>query len=222
MKNILVAEDDEKMRNGLVEILKGEGYHVDSAENGQKGLEMLKEKDFDVVLSDLIMPIMGGMEFLRNIKQIKPGTSVIFITGFGTIENAVEAIKVGASDYITKPFKIDEVQSKIKKVLAEKEFEKIPDILDSNVIKAISNPIRKDVVKLLAASGKLKFTEIKKMLKIDDPTKLSFHLRILKSSFLIEQDSEKIYMLSTDGKKLLENLKKIDGEGKGSRINSPA
>lgn len=214
MKNILVTEDDEKMRNGLVEILKGQGYKVDSAENGQKGLEMIKEKDYDVVLSDLIMPVMGGMELLRHIKQIKPGTSVIFITGFGTIENAVEAIKVGASDYITKPFKIDEVQSKIKKVLAEKEFVKTPDLIDSNVIKAISNPIRKDVIKLLAASGKLRFTDIKNMLKINDPTKLSFHLRILKEHFLIEQDSEKIYMLSSGGKKLLENLIKIDGDGK--------
>jgi len=208
MKNILVTEDDEKMRNGLVEILKGQGYNVDSAENGQKGLEMIKEKDYDVVLTDLIMPVMGGMELLRNIKQIKSGTSVIIITSFGTIENAVEAIKVGASDYITKPFKIDEVQSKIKKVLAEKEFVKTPDMIDSSVFKAISNPIRKDVVKLLAASGKLKFTEIKNMLKIDDPTKLSFHLRILKEHLLIEQDSEKIYMLSGSGKKLLESLKR--------------
>ena len=125
----------------------------------------------------------------------------------------METLKAGASDYITKPFKIDEVQTKIRKVLAEKEFKKTPELLDSNVIKAISNPIRKDVIKLLAASGKLKFTDIKNMLKIDDPTKLSFHLRILKNSFLIEQDDEKIYMLSSSGKNLLENLKKIDGEG---------
>ena len=216
MKNILITEDDEKMRNGLVELLKGEGYNVDSAQNGQKGLEMIKDKYYDLVLTDLIMPVMGGMELLRNIKQIKPGTSVIFITGFGTIENAVEAIKVGASEYITKPFKIDEVQSKIKKVLAERDFVRTPDLLDSSFIKAISNPIRKDVVKLLAASGKLKFTEIKNMLKIDDPTKLSFHLRVLKFHNLIEQDGEKVYMLSSSGKKLMESLKKIDGEGKGS------
>ena len=71
----------------------------------------------------------------------------------------------------------------------------------------------KDLVKLLAASGKLKFTDIKNKLKIDDPTKLSFHLRILKEHFLIEQDSDKIYMLSSNGKNLLENLKKIDGGG---------
>ncbi len=213
MKNILITEDDEKMRNGLVEILKEEGYNVDSAQNGQKGLEMIKDKDYDVVLTDLIMPVMGGMELLRNIKQIKPEISVIIITAFGTIENAVEAIKVGASEYITKPFKIDEVQSKIKKVLAEREFEKSPHILDSNIIKAISNPIRKDTVELLAKAGKLKFTEIKNMLKIDDATKLSFHLRILKSNDLIEQDGEKVYMLSSSGKKLIGGLKRMDGGG---------
>ncbi|MFU8767307.1 MAG: response regulator [Candidatus Methanoperedens sp.] len=212
MKNILITEDDEKMRMGLVEILKEEGYNVDSAENGQKGLEMINEKDYDVVLVDLIMPVMGGLELLRNIKQVKPWISVIIITAFGTVENAVEAIKAGASDYITKPFKIDEVQSKIKKVFAEKEFTKTHDILDSGVIKAISNPIRKDIVRLLASSGKLKFTDIKNMLGVDDPTKLSFHLRVLKSSYLIEQDNNKIYMLSSSGKKLMESLKKIEGE----------
>ncbi len=211
MKKILVTEDDPKMRDGLVEILKEEGYDVDSADNGQKGLEKIREKNYDIVLTDLIMPVMGGMELLRNIKQTRPGTGIIMITAFGTIENAVEAIKVGASDYITKPFKIDEVQTKIRKVLAEREFEKSPHILDSNVIKAISNPIRKDTVELLARAGKLKFTDIKNMLKIDDATKLSFHLRILKSNDLIEQDSEKVYMLSSSGKKLMESLKKMDG-----------
>ncbi len=212
MKNILVTEDDPKMRTGLVEILKEEGYDVDSAENGLLGLEKIKEKDYDIVLTDLIMPVMGGMELLRNIKHIKPGTNVIIITAFGTIENAVEAIKVGASDYITKPFKIDEVQTKIRKVLAEREFDRSPHLLDSSVIKAISNPIRKDTVKLLARAGKLKFTDIKNALKIDDATKLSFHLRVLKFHNLIEQDSEKVYMLSSSGKKLMESLKKIDEE----------
>ena len=200
------------MRNGLAEILKEAGYNVDSVENGQKGLEKIREKDYDVVLTDLIMPVMGGMELLRNIKHFKPGISVIIITAFGTIENAVEAIKVGASDYITKPFKIDEVQTKIRKVLAEREFDTSPYLLDSNVIKAISNPIRKDTIKLLSRAGKLKFTEIKNALKIDDATKLSFHLRVLKFHNLIEQDSEKVYMLSGSGKKLMESLKKMDGE----------
>ncbi|MBW6471043.1 MAG: response regulator [Methanosarcinaceae archaeon] len=213
MKNILITEDDENMRNGLEEILKGEGYNVDSVNNGQKGLELIKKNNYDVVLTDLIMPVMGGMELLRNIRQIKPRTSVIIITGFGTIDNAVEAIKAGASDYITKPFKIDEVQSKIKNFFAEREFMTTPDILDSSsVIKTISNPIRRDVIKLLKASGKLKFTDIKNKLKVDDPTKLSYHLRILKSSYLIEQDDKKKYMLTIAGINLLESLKKVEGE----------
>lgn len=210
MKNILVIEDDPKMRNGLVEILKDERYHVESAENGLPGIERVKKQDFDVVLADLIMPVMGGMEVLREIKRMKPKTSVLIITAFGTIENAVEALKAGASDYITKPFKIDEVQTKIRKVLAETEFEKYPELLGSDVVKAISNPIRKDAVKLLDKAGKLKFTEIKNMLKIDDATKLSFHLRILKSYNVIEQDSGKVYMLTPAGKKLMESLKRID------------
>lgn len=210
MKNILVIEDDKKMRDGLVEILTDAGYNIKSAENGQEGLDMFKKKDFDVVLTDLVMPVVGGMQVLQEIKSMKPKTCVIIITAFGTIENAVEGIKSGASDYITKPFKIDEVQTKIRKVLAEAELEKSPQILESNVIKAISNPIRKDTVKLLDKTGKLKFTDIKNNLKIDDATKLSFHLRILKSYNIIEQDSEKVYMLTPAGRKLMESLKRIE------------
>jgi DNA-binding response OmpR family regulator len=198
------------MREGLAELLKEEGYKVESAENGKKGIDKLMGKDFDVVLTDLIMPVMGGMDVLRETKRMRPATHVIFITAYATIENAVEAMKSGASDYITKPFKIDEVQTKIRRVLAEAEFEKYPDIIGSDIIKAISNPIRKDTVKLLNKAGKLKFTEIKNMLKIDDATKLSFHLRVLKEYNVIEQDSDRVYMLTRAGKDLIESLKKID------------
>jgi DNA-binding response OmpR family regulator len=210
MKNILIVEDDSKMREGLAELLKEKGYYVESAENGKKGIDKLMEKSFDVVLTDLIMPVSGGMDVLRETKRMKPATHVIMITAYATIENAVEAMKSGASDYITKPFKIDEVQTKIRKVLAEADLERYPEIIGSDIIKAISNPIRKDTVKLLNKAGKLKFTEIKNMLKIDDATKLSFHLRVLKEYNVIEQDSDKVYMLTRAGKELMESLKKID------------
>ncbi|MCZ7372754.1 MAG: PAS domain S-box protein [Candidatus Methanoperedens sp.] len=91
------------------------------------------------------------------------------------------------------------------------ELERSPKILDSDIIKAISNPIRKDIVKRLDDAGKLKFTEIKNILKMADATKLSFHLRVLKSYNVIEQDGEKIYMLTPEGRKLMENLKRVDG-----------
>ncbi len=210
MKNILVIEDDKKMRDGLVEILAEQGYQVDSAENGQAGLDKIKKKDFDVVLTDLIMPVMGGMDVLRETKRMKPKIHIILITAFATVESAVEAMKAGASDYITKPFKIDEVETKIRRVLAESEFDKHIQILDSDVIKAISNQIRKDAVKLLDKEGKLKFTDIKNKLKIDDATKLSFHLRILKDYSVIEQDSERVYMLTSAGKKLMETLRRTE------------
>lgn len=210
MKNILVIEDDKKMRDGLVEILAEQGYQVDSAENGQAGLDKIKKKDFDVVLTDLIMPVTGGMDVLRETKRMKPKIHIILITAFATVESAVETMKAGASDYITKPFKIDEVQTKIRRVLAEADFETHIHILDSDVIKAISNQIRKDAVKLLDKEGKLKFTDIKNKLKIDDATKLSFHLRILKSYDVIEQDSERVYMLSSAGKKLMETLRRTE------------
>lgn len=210
MTNILIIEDDSKMRDGLVEILADEGYYIESAENGQVGLEKIKKKEFDIILTDLIMPVMGGMEVLTEIKHIKPMANVIIITAFGTIENAVDAIKAGASDYITKPFKIDEVQTKIRMVLAMAEIDKYPQVLESDVIKALSNPIRKDTLKLINKAGKLKFTDIKNILKIDDATKLSFHLRILKSYNVIEQDNEKLYMLTNAGKKMIENLKMIE------------
>src|SRR4030066_27615 len=107
MINILIMEDDEKMRNGLVELLTSDGYHVDHAENGQAGIEKIKKNDYHTVLTDLIMPVMGGMEFLIQAKRLKPNIKVILITAFGTVENAVEAMRAGASDYITKPFKIE-------------------------------------------------------------------------------------------------------------------
>ncbi len=96
-------------------------------------------------------------------------------------------------------------------IAAGAEPERVPKILDSDIIKAISNPIRKDIMKLLDKSGKLKFSEINNILKIYDGTKLSFHLRVLKSYNVIEQDSGKIYMLTPGGRKLMENLKRVDG-----------
>lgn len=209
MKNILIIEDEKEIREGLVELLEDAGFTVDSAENGQQGLGKIGKKDFDVVVTDLIMPVVGGMEVLRETKRIKPHTRVILITAFATVDNAVEAMKAGASDYITKPFRIDEVQTKIRKVLAEAEFDK-PQIFDSDLIKAISNQTRKDAVKLLSKAGRLKFTEIQRSLGIEDATKLNFHMRVMKEHKVIEQDGEKYYMLTPVGKKLFEALRSAD------------
>jgi len=209
MKNILIIEDEKEIRDGLAEVLDGAGFAVDSAENGQKGLEKIKTKEFDVVVTDLIMPVLGGMEVLRETKRMKPKTCVIMITAYATVDNAVEAMKAGASDYITKPFIINEVRTKIRKVLAEAEFDK-SEIFDSDLIKAISNQTRKDAVKLIYKTGKLKFTEIQRGLGIEDATRLNFHMRVMKEHKIIEQDAEKFYFLTPAGKKLFEAFRNVE------------
>ena len=207
MIKLLIIEDDSVLRSGLEEILVGEGYEVDTADNGITGLKLFENKKHDIVLTDLVMPAMNGMEVLKEVSKINPKTHVVVITAFATVENAVEAIKLGAADYISKPFKIDEIQTKIKKILEEAKFEKTTaPALDSDSIKALANVIRKDVVSLLYKHEKLKFTEIQHHLKIKDATKLSFHLRVLKSAGILDQDSNKVYMLAPKGKKLLEAL----------------
>jgi len=116
-ERILVVDDEKKNRDFLAEILKEDNYDVDTAEDGLKAIELLKEFDFHVVLTDLRMPGADGIEVLRNIKAIDPHTAGIVFTGFGTIKTAIKAMKEGAYDYITKPFKVDEIKMVINKAL---------------------------------------------------------------------------------------------------------
>jgi DNA-binding NtrC family response regulator len=203
---LLVLDDDPKMVEGLSEILEGEGYVVTPFESPDSALVVLKRQRFSIALVDLIMPGKNGIDVLKEINKHCPNTKVIIITGFATIESAVEAMKAGATDYISKPFKINEIQNVIKKVLEEIRFEKDISRISrtsgsDRVLKAISNPIRRSVILLLDSRKKMRFTDIKNVLEEDDPTKLSFHLRELKGSGLISQDQKKAYSLSNAGRK---------------------
>lgn len=212
---LLVVDDDPKMTEGLKEILEEEGYSVTLFENPASALDALKKQKFTIALVDLIMPGKNGIEVLKKIIDQSPETKVIIITGFATIESAVETIKVGATDYITKPFKVNEIQNIIKRTLEEINFEKrVPYIFKSKepdrIIRAISNKTRRDVIFLFAIKQRLRFTDIKNSLEIDDPTRLSFHLRELKSSGLLLQDRSKYYFLSVSGTKTAKILEEMD------------
>src|SRR4029077_20833299 len=98
MSKILIVDDERAIRSTLSEILQHEGYKVELAENGEEGLEKFKATVFDVVLCDIKMPKMDGMEFLEKARQINPDVPLIMISGHGTIETAVEAVKKGAFD----------------------------------------------------------------------------------------------------------------------------
>jgi DNA-binding NtrC family response regulator len=107
MSKILVIDDERSIRNTLKDILEFEKYTVDLAEDGQKALEMLQSGDYDVILCDIKMPGMDGIEVLQKIEELKPETPVVMISGHGTIETAVESIKKGAYDYIEKPLDLN-------------------------------------------------------------------------------------------------------------------
>ncbi len=120
---ILVVDDEESIREFLEIMLRKEGYEVTCAEDGAKALEILKKKSFDMVVSDLQMPQITGLQLLEQVKNIYPDVIFMMITAFGTAETAVEAMKLGAYDYITKPFKIDEVRINIANALRSLNLE---------------------------------------------------------------------------------------------------
>jgi two-component system response regulator PilR (NtrC family) len=120
---ILAVDDEESIREFLDIMLKKEGYEVSLAEDGQVAIDLLKKKSFDLVISDLQMPNVTGMELLKHVRENYPELLFMMITAFGTTESAVEAMKLGAYDYITKPFKIDEVRIVIGNALRSKSLE---------------------------------------------------------------------------------------------------
>jgi two-component system nitrogen regulation response regulator NtrX len=103
MADILIIDDEKAIRKTLTEILSFEGYKIDEASDGEEGLKTFKDKTYDVVLCDIKMPKLDGIEFLQKAGEINPDIPIIMISGHGNIETAVEAVKKGAYDYISKP-----------------------------------------------------------------------------------------------------------------------
>lgn len=115
IEKILVVDDEVLIRNFLIEALKRKGLEAFSAENGNKALQLIKENSFDLVITDMKMPGMTGLDLLKAIKEISPRTLVIVMTAFGTIENAVEAMQNGAFHYLIKPFSLESIMANIEK-----------------------------------------------------------------------------------------------------------
>jgi two-component system response regulator PilR (NtrC family) len=117
---ILIVEDEKSMREVLKMLLEGEGHDVRIASDGLEGLSCIEKDIFDLVISDMKMPKADGFEVLKKIKEISPDTIVIMITAFGNRETATEARKLGAYDFISKPFNIDEIRLIVKKAIEKK------------------------------------------------------------------------------------------------------
>ncbi|MGE4342868.1 MAG: sigma-54-dependent transcriptional regulator [Geoalkalibacter sp.] len=117
---ILVVDDEGVIREGIRRILENGGYEVDVTSSGNLAIEKLQEEDFDVVITDLKMPGMSGMEVLKAIRILQPDVPVIIITGYSTVDTAVEAMKNGAFDYQSKPFTPDQIVGKVEKALEQR------------------------------------------------------------------------------------------------------
>lgn len=125
---ILVVEDDRKMRDALLQIMKREGYRVEGAESGESALAKVRVESFDLVITDLKLPGIDGMDVLQAVRNARPETAVVMITAFASVDSAVEAMKQGAEDYIAKPFHLDEIRLVVRKVLEKKQ------LLDDNAL----------------------------------------------------------------------------------------
>jgi len=124
VQKILIVDDDKEILGLIAEILTEEGYAVDAVPDGKKAIKAVDKSFYDLVITDLKMPKVDGMKVLRHVVDQSPETTCIILTGFGTIENAVEAIKTGAFHYITKPIKAGEIKTVVKNALKFKLLER--------------------------------------------------------------------------------------------------
>lgn len=148
MANILIIDDEKSIRKTLSEILSYEGYKIDEAGDGEEGLKKFTDKEYDVVLCDIKMPKMDGIEFLDKAKEVNPDVPVIMISGHGNVDTAVEAVKKGAYDYISKPPDLNRLLITLRNALDKQSLVTETKVLKRKVGKALemigdSGPINK-------------------------------------------------------------------------------
>ncbi len=153
---ILVVDDDESMRDSCAQILTKDGYQAEIANDGYSGLEKMKEKKPDLVLIDLKMPGINGLEVLEKTREIDPNIIAVVITGYATVESAVEAMKIGAYDFLPKPFTPDELRIIIKRGLEKRKLiqeteslRREKKLMEENFITMVSHQLRSPLVAIL-------------------------------------------------------------------------
>lgn len=132
-ESILIVDDEEIIRESLSFVLKKEGYSVQEAENGKVALEYIKERAFDLVITDIEMPEMKGIELMENISRLSPETMVVVITAYGSIESAIAALRRGAIDYVLKPVEFDELLVKTRRLLGDRRMRLENKLLRSEI-----------------------------------------------------------------------------------------
>jgi DNA-binding response OmpR family regulator len=204
MTEIMVVDDDQDLRETIAEVLQGAGFAVSTAAGGAEALELSAHQKFDLVLLDLVMPGLDGLEVMRRLHEKSPRLPVIILTAFATVENAVEAMRQGARDYVTKPFRVDSLLASVRRTMAEAGFEACRTTINmDNIMASLANPIRRRILDFLEQEGGLRFMDLCRRLEMADHTKMNFHLKVLKEAGLLSQDQQKHYSLTREGSQVM-------------------
>jgi len=215
MANVLVCDDEPVTIRGLKRFIEREGYTTFTALNAREAMEVMKKREVDILITDVKMPMVDGFTLVEEVKSHYPHIKIIIITGYYCIKDAVYAIKLGASDYITKPISLPDLRASIISLLEEQqlgnwEMENLLPLEEEkfeSLIRGLHHPLRRRVVSTLANNGESSFSGIRDSLEIKDPSVLSFHLRNLKLYGLVSQNKKREYHLTEMGFKAANILK---------------
>src|SRR3954466_5551700 len=133
MSRILVIDDDTGVRESIARMLRQAGYTVQCASNGEEGLRLARDGSFDVVLSDMRMPGLSGLDVLRKLREQRVDSVFIIMTGFGTVDTAVEAMKLGAVDFVQKPFFRDELLMRVRSAADRRQLARQVNLLQRHI-----------------------------------------------------------------------------------------
>ncbi|MCF4174176.1 response regulator [Vibrio sp. McD22-P3] len=197
---LLLAEDDKELQEALIEALSLESFDVVAFDNAEDAIEAALVQHFDVALLDVVMPGITGIEALSSLRRIHPNIGIVISTAFATVDVAVDAMKKGADEFLTKPFNLTTVSTTLKRIHAQRS-PKSPKLErdDDLVFSALSNPIRRQVLKQLRLHRKMKFMDLCRVVAVEDHTKFNFHLRQLVKAGLVFKGEGKIYSLTQMG-----------------------
>ena len=185
--DILIVEDEPFQREMLSDVLMKEGHRVQEAENGEKALRLLGAGYFDLILLDLRMPDMNGLEVLREAKRLNPETDAVIITAFGTIETAVAAMKAGARDYITKPVDLEELFLLIQRIAAHRTLVRENEILRQELrARGLTSTMilhkSRDMVELINLAGRIAPSQATVLIQGETGTGKELFARLIHSS----------------------------------------
>ena len=203
----MVIDDDQDLRESIIEILEDNCFVVIGCDSAESALQKIRTRVPSLVIVDNMMPGMGGMALMPLLKNDYQGIKIIMITAFSTVDNAVAAMKGGADDYITKPFRRDELLVAVKQNLEELKFEQqLSEPGMDEALSCLSNQIRRQILLALVGKREMRFMDLTRHLGINDHTKVNFHLKNLKANNFVSQDWKKTYSLTPEGVKMVDSL----------------